>query len=85
MKLGTRFDVYLNTPRNVKSLGMLDFPEYVFGESTLPYIVHDSEKGEFAFVGLNFFDGIPAPDVWMANTKRQMEEISLDHWYDWQD
>jgi hypothetical protein len=84
MKLGTRFDVYLNTSRNVKALGMLSFPQYVFGEETAPYIVHDSEKGEFAYASEDFFDGIPAPSVWIENTKSQMEEMNIDHWYDWE-
>jgi hypothetical protein len=83
MKLGVRFDVYLNTPRNVERLGMLSFPEYVWGDLRSPYIVHDSEKGEFAYAGEDFFDGLPAPAVWMDNTKRQMEEMNIDHWYDW--
>ncbi len=83
MNLGTRFDVYPNTVNNQRALGMHEFPEYVFGDSSAPYIMHDTVNGEFTYVPATFFDGLPAPSVWISHTKSQLEDIALADMYEW--
>lgn len=41
--------VYENTSENAREIGWVHFPEYCFGDKTLPYVIHDHRKGTFTY------------------------------------
>ena len=41
--------VYANTPENAKQVGWLNYPEYLSGDSTAVYVIHDYGRGVFVY------------------------------------
>lgn len=47
---GTRMYIYKNTSENARRVGWAFVPEYVYGDSTKPFVRHNHRNGTFTYV-----------------------------------